>query len=212
MTNRILEWEDWHEIMVDIKEKYYKRKTLEASNTLLESWNISQIIENSDWSWTYYFETISGEKIEDLTKDELINLWDNPESVKNLINAKNKLYELNIWFVWENRELFFKAMKTVKWWAEINNLDKDNISEWELLNILNFILEVLWEEANLNDISKAGPKLRDIWNSWLDSWKTDLYWRSPIENMFINKWYIDFNSWLSKLQIWKIVNKKNWVK
>lgn len=204
MTSKILAWEDWHKVMSDIKEKYYREKGVEASNILLEEWNVSQIIENNNW--TYYFETINGEIINDLTKNELINLWENPEALNNLINTKNKLEELNLWFIWENRESFFKAMNIVKWWAEINNLDSDNINSWELLNILNFTLTILWEQSDFNDITKASSKLRELWNSWLDNWKTDELWRSPIENMFIEKWYIDPNSSLSKFKVSEIIN------
>ncbi len=207
LNERLLNWEDWHSVMKDIKEKYFENKTSKSIDNLTSSWKATQIIKNENW--TYYFESNDWVQIYDLTEKELVNIWDNPDALSNLIDANKKLNKLWLGFVWENRAQFFKAMNIISWWAEINNLDSDSINSWELLNILNFVIKTLWW-ATTNDEDLASRQIKDIWKNWIDSNKRDNQWRTTLEKVFIDKKYIDYDSSISKIKLNNLINQDNW--
>ncbi len=170
------------------------------------SWITIDGINDKEFKQLWIKETV------DKKWKKIIKVW-NPEALQNLINLKETLQELNLDFVWKYREDFYKALRNIKWFAEINNLDWDNISKYELMNLLNFILKVIWEWWDFKDEEAAKKKIRDI-NWWWIAWrKKDLFtelW--PIWTIFEQKWYLNRRSSLYVINIEKLQDQNNWKK
>ncbi len=218
---------------IEAEAKYYKKlkqkyniKETETNNNQAYLKNSISSISSSNWNHSFTtsswitidwignkeFKQLQIEEKIDKNWKKIIKIW-NPEALNNLINLKETLKELNLDFVWKYKENFYKAMRNIKWFAEINNLDWDNISKYELLNLLNFILKVIWEDWDFKDEEAAKQKIREI-NWWWIAWrKKDVFtelW--PIWTIFEQKWYLNRRSSLHIINIEKLQDSNNWKK
>ena len=171
-----------------------------------------------DWSykltipWTEkHFEIMPEEKeaIYDIENSDK-----RAEAIKNLINFRETLLNLNLQFLWNNRNELFRIMQIVNWnpvWFDY--LDENMISKNEFKIFLNFILKILWFEKK-DDLEDCIAWFRKITWSWLDNDKTDfITWDTMIENIFEAVWYYDWNSQgTNKFKIDKIEDKTSWGK
>ena len=181
----------------DINNNFYKTKTINYPN-----WDTLAYIQTPDWynidNWKEWNEGIN------ITKNEFDTIKNNPQNLKNLLEFKKTLSELNIDFIWDNRFEFIKKLNTIDPSLNIK-IDKENyINNTELKKILNSIISLVWEnKSKINDLDTIKTKLRDISKSWIDDTKKDIIW-SPLEKIFIKKWIIDKNSSLNYFNINKI--------
>ena len=175
---------------------YYETKTYQYPN-----WEKLVYIETPDWynidNWTEWNEWI------DITKEEFESIKNKPENLKNLLNFKETLNELNIDFIWEHRFDFIQKLNNIDPTLDIKIDSQNYINNTELKKILNWIIVLSWNEKPYNNINSIKKSLRNISNSWIDTEKKDNKW-SPIEKLFIDKWIINKNSSTSYFKIDKM--------
>ena len=129
-------------------------------------------------------------EISDLTPEEVsILTWDSEEARENLINMHETLQELNLEFLWKHRHQYLIAM----WDGTIENDQEWSIDKSELLKILNFTMKVLWEKSDYSNINWVKDALKTVNDAHNNPNKSNLLWRSDVEQLFWEKWYLDEN-------------------
>ena len=209
------------------KKQYKIKQELNSINNkpiIDNSYNIdfkqlpSEITDNNtitlaDWT---KIDNISSEEYKILNINK--NTWTiwNPEALKNLVNAKEKLDKLWLDFVWKNRNSIFKVMINnsdfaLNW---INIEDNNLIDKREFNNLLQFILKIYWDEnpSSIESVNYAKIlKINEIWaisdkRNWF-TWLSNI-WQKFVEIWFFNSsWNVDI-FWENKLRQYV----KNWYK
>ena len=214
---------------IEIENKIIKNEKLDDNeqsfqNKIKAQVNLNQItwIDNKSYSYdSYYIEKIPEKDWEkttiyinwkniELSSEEYEIIieeknWKrtikNPEALKNLVDFKEKMKILNLWFVWKYRNELIDTMKNYPWYRRVEmDIKDDYIDKTELNNLLNFILEMIWEKWNKNDIFWTYSKIIEINQvSEINNKKDSESWLSNIWFRFKKTWFLN-NDW--NLNIW----------
>ena len=164
----------------------------------IEDKNLSYIentYENSNWTYDLILD--SWEELTWISKEEYSIVKESNENLENMVKLKSTLTELNLEFIWNNRYEFITRLNNLDPTINIKIDSWNYIDETEMKKMLNWIIQLTWNEKNSsNDLDWIKMALRIISSSWLDENKKDLTW-SPIEKIFIDKWIIDKNKTIS---------------
>ena len=191
--------EELQGVMDEVSEMYEIRVW-----TPKENYTIISVVKEESWNFTIV--TNSWEEVTWITPEEKKSIENSPEALNNLLNFKKTLDDLNIGFIWDIRGKYLEAMNMENSTISVSN-DEDTISKEELRKILNFTLKVVWEKHKNEDIDSTIAKIRDLNWAGLDDESSNVVWRSKIEQMFWDKWYITPEYWLN---VAKIQDEKNW--
>ena len=199
--NQISENNSQEELNKNTSTKINIEETIELiENNNNDNWEVA-IFENADW--TYHFNS-SKWNLENITKNELISINKNPDTLENLINFYNFFKELNLEWVWEYRDELIKWIWNVNINSKDNSLEKPElVNFWnEIINIINFINfekegfvplnESLWNlsavEAELRKYSEANSILSD--DKSFDSYWNDKFSRDLKQSWIVEQWYV----------------------
>lgn len=198
-------WEKFKEAILEyknditaIEEWTYQEKLNEINNIDKKSTKndlYQDYTIDNNWEWSFINLEWTEEKIK-ITEEEAEIVEDNPEWLKNLIHMKEKLEELNLWFMWTFRQELISLSWEILWTNWINNSDKNFIDKNELNKLLNMILNIAWYS----------------WDAWSISWTYAkvilLNWVGSLNNKK------DTNTWLSNIwmifksdKVWFLNNK-----
>ena len=149
---------------------------------------------------------INWNEINNISKEEFEQLeikdwkvW-NPEALKNLVDMNQKLDELWLEFVWENRKSIIKIMNNNSEFkaSKVNANDTDLMDKREFNVLLQFILKINWEKNPSNIESDNYAKILKINNIWAISDKKDTFsWLSNIWKKFIEIWFFNSSWWIN---------------
>lgn len=128
------EWKEPSEA-IKILDTYVQKNSEEAKQNILKSYPEAIVNLSSNW-WA----EIKVWKTEiDLNFKEFQEIWNNPEKIKKLVEFKESLDDLWLWFLWKDRTVLFQNIKNKKGENSINMLDDDLIWEQEFKNILDYV-------------------------------------------------------------------------
>lgn len=168
--------------------------------------NETKYIKTDSWNEIAYFEvwwvTIIDNNIQEwliINNHELDVIKSDPNKAENLIKFHEKLDELKLWFIWQFRDDIWDIL-----WDNItiDYLDKNWMSDWEMLKLLNWLLIMLWDNK-VWDIDSAYFNIK-MHNKKLESEK--ILWRDPIESYLWKKWFINEN-WIMDNKIDETLEK-----
>lgn len=193
----------------NIDSKVNKNQNYDIVNIPEQNWDNTTIFIN----WKEITWINSEEYNSFIEKDKDWNLTiKNPEILKNLVDFKEKMEILNLWFVWKFRSQLIQVFKNSPWfrWQEMNITD-DFINKKELNNLLNFILKLSWKEWDKNSISWTYAKIIQINWAWvLNNSKNTHTELSPIWQIFYDNKFINLWSSLTTENIMNLQNPKKW--
>lgn len=161
-----------------------QEKKLDNLNNLDKQEPDSPIYQNfiidNNWEWSFINSSTTWEKIK-ITSDEADLVENNPEGLKNLVDMKEKLDELNLWFMWTFRQELISLSWEILWTNWINSIDRNFINKTELNKLLNLVLNIAWFKWTPGSISWTYSKIIAINWVWAISNKKDtIKWLSNI--------------------------------
>jgi hypothetical protein len=135
-----------------------------------------------------------------------------PEALKNLVDFKEKMNSLNLWFVRKFRTSLIKAMNNLDWTSWINTTDNNFINKSEVKKLLNFVLRVIWEEP-WDTLSSVTAKII-LLNWWFFSQnkKDTISGLSNIWMKFFEKWILNTSWELDLYGYSRLIDKQKYKK
>lgn len=187
-------WEKFKEAILEYKSDItaiedwtYQQKLIKINN-IDKKTNQNDLypkyLINNNWDWSFINLKWTEEKIE-ITEEEAELVENNPEGLKNLIDMKEKLDELNLWFMWTFREQLISLSEEILWTNWIDKWDKNFIDINELNKLLNMVLNIAWYSWNKGSISWTYAKVILLnWVGSLNNKKDTNTWLSNIWMIF----------------------------
>lgn len=231
---KIKQWEELSDINKDIykeqKEQENKEKLEYESSKITYDKNSEIYLDKKYWievdnipekTWKNIDISINNETYNISQKEYKTIFWENknnekyvknPEALKNLVDFKQKMDDLNLWFVWNFRGTLIKAMNNLDWTSWIEVFDNDFINKSELQKLLNFILKIIGEEP-INNLNSIYQKIINL-NWWIfnGSKKDTISWLSNIWKMFREKWILNSSWGIDIFWYSKLIDKQKWWK